>query len=145
MKRIITAAALAAALLAGAPRAAAVCPYTVGSLGRYIAPAVVQGMTATDDGNAVEVWCTDALDGDDWFFTVDNETDLRIFDRVQLVVDAAGTPDDFSDDRVIDALLSLSLYVEKVCSTFGLGGSDKAFLRSCGVHAQIGFRTVMRA
>jgi hypothetical protein len=26
-----------------------------------------------------------------------------------------------------------------------LGGSDKAFLRSCGVHAQIGFRTVMRA
>lgn len=22
--------------------------------------------TATDDG-AVEVWCTDALDGDDWF------------------------------------------------------------------------------
>ena len=50
MKRIITAAALAAALLAGAPRAAAVCPYTVGPLGRYIAPAVVQGMTATDDG-----------------------------------------------------------------------------------------------
>ena len=68
MKRIITAAALAAALLAGAPRAAAVCPYTVGPLGRYIAPAIVQGMTATDDGNAVEVWCTDALDGDDWFF-----------------------------------------------------------------------------
>jgi len=30
-------------------------------------------------------------------------------------------------------------------TTFGLGGSDKAFLRSCGVHAQIGFRTVMRA
>ena len=54
MKRIITAAALAAALLAGAPRAAAVCPYTVGPLGRYIAPATVQGMTATDDGNAVE-------------------------------------------------------------------------------------------
>ena len=104
MKRIITAAALAAALLAGAPRAAAVCPYTVGPLGRYFAPAVVLGMTATDDGNAVEVWCTDALDGDDWFFTVDNETDLRIFDRVQLVVDAAGTPDDFSDDKVIDAL-----------------------------------------
>ena len=67
MKRIITAAALAAALLAGAPRAAAVCPYTVGPLGRYIAPAVVQGMTATDDGNAVEVWRTDALDGDDCF------------------------------------------------------------------------------
>lgn len=107
MKRILTAAALAAALLSSAPRAAAACPYKVGPLGRYIAPAVVQGMTATDDGNAVEVWCTDALDGDDWFFTVDNETDLRIFDRVQLVVDAAGTPDDFSDDRVIDALSTL--------------------------------------
>lgn len=60
-------------------------------------------MTATNE-NQIEVWCSDALDGDDWFFTVDNETDLRIFDRVQLVVDAAGTPDDFSDDRVIDAL-----------------------------------------
>lgn len=58
MKRILTAAALAAALLSSAPRAAAACPYKVGPLGRYIAPAIVQGMTATDDGNAVEVWCT---------------------------------------------------------------------------------------
>ena len=104
MKRIITAAALAAALLAGAPRAAAVCPYTVGPLGRYIAPATVQGMTATDDGNGVEVWCTDALDGDDWFFTVDNKTELKIYSRVNLVIDANGTPDDYSDDKVIDAL-----------------------------------------
>lgn len=103
MKRILTAAALAAAILSGAPRAAAACPYTVGPLGRYIAPAVVRGLTATDE-NTVEVWCVDALDGDDWFFVVDNKTDLRIFDRVQLVVDAAGTPDDFSDDKVIDAL-----------------------------------------
>ena len=79
------------------------CPYTVGPLGRYIAPAIVQGMTATDDG-AVEVWCTDALDGDDWYFVVDSETDLRIYDRVQLVVDANGTPDNFADDKVIDAL-----------------------------------------
>lgn len=104
MKRILTAAALAAALLSSAPRAAAACPYTVGPLGRYIAPAIVKGMTATDDGNAVEVWCTDALDGDDWYFLVDGETDLRIFDRIDLVVDANGTPDDFSDDKVIDAL-----------------------------------------
>lgn len=110
MKRIITAAALAAALLAGAPRAAAVCPYTVGPLGRYIAPAIVQGMTATDDGNAVEVWCTDALDGDDWFFTVDNETELKIYSRVNLVIDANGTPDDFTDDRVIDALFCQRLH-----------------------------------
>lgn len=103
MKRILTAAALAAALLSSAPRAAAACPYKVGPLGRFIVPAIVQGMTATNK-NQIEVWCSDALDGDDWFFIVDNETDLRIFDRVQLVVDAAGTPDDFSDDRVIDAL-----------------------------------------
>lgn len=97
-KKITTAAALVAAMLAGtAPKAA------VGPLGRYIAPAIVQGMTATDDG-AVEVWCTDALDGDDWFFTVDAKTDLRIYDRVQLVVDANGTPDNFADDKVLDAL-----------------------------------------
>lgn len=102
MKRIITAAALAAALLSGAPRAAAVCPYTVGPLGRYIAPAIVQGMTATDDGNAVKVWCSDALDGDDWFFIVDNETELWINDRVNLLIDAHETPDDFTDDTVED-------------------------------------------
>lgn len=102
-KKITTAAALVAAMLAGtAPKAAAQCPYTPGPLGRYIAPAIVQGMTAADDG-AVEVWCTDALDGDDWFFVVDAETDLRIFDRVQLVVNANGTPDDFADDTVEDA------------------------------------------
>ena len=41
-KKITTAAALAAALLAGtAPKAAAQCPYTVGPLGRYIAPAII--------------------------------------------------------------------------------------------------------
>lgn len=102
-KKITTAAALVAAMLAGTAPKAAACPYTVGPLGRYIAPAIVQGMTATDDG-AVEVWCTDALDGDDWYFLVDAETDLRIYDRVQLVVDANGTPDNYADDRVIDAL-----------------------------------------
>lgn len=102
-KKITTAAALVAALLAGTAPKAAACPYTVGRLGRYIASAIVQGMTATDDG-AVEVWCIDALDGDDWYFLVDAETDLHIFDRVQLVVDANGTPDNYADDRVIDAL-----------------------------------------
>ena len=102
-KKITTAAALVAAMLAGTAPKAAACPYTVGPLGRYIAPAIVQGMTATDDG-AVEVWCSDALDGDDWYFLVDAETDLRIYDRVQLVVDANGTPDNYADDRVIDAL-----------------------------------------
>lgn len=103
MKRILTVAALAAALLSSAPRAAAACPYKVGPLGRYIAPAIVQGMTATNE-NQIEVWCSDALDSDDWFFIVDNETELRINDRVNLLIDAHETPDDFSDDRVIDAL-----------------------------------------
>lgn len=103
MKRILTAAALSAALLSSAPRAAVACSYKVGPLGRYIAPAIVQGMTATNE-NQIEVWCSDALDGDDWYFLVDSETDLRIFDRIDLVVDANGTPDDFSDDKVIDAL-----------------------------------------
>lgn len=102
-KKITTAAALVAAMLAGTAPKAVACPYTVGPLGRYIAPAIVQGMTATDDG-AVEVWCTDVLDGDNWYFLVDAETDLRIYDRVQLVVDAGGTPDNYADDRVIDAL-----------------------------------------
>ena len=101
-KKITTAAALVAALLAGtAPKAAAQCPYTVGPLGRYIAPAEVRGLYAY--GDRVEVWCSDLKDGDDWFFLVDAETDLRIFDRVQLVVNANGTPDDFSDDTVEDA------------------------------------------
>ena len=103
-KKIATAAAalvLAAGLLA--PTASAACPYTVGPLGRYIAPAIVKGMTATDE-NQIEVWCSDALDGDDWFFIVDNETELKIYSRVNLVIDANGTPDDFTDDRVIDAL-----------------------------------------
>lgn len=102
-KKITTAAALVSAMLAGTAPKAAACPYTVGPLGRYIAPAIVQGMTATDDG-AVEVWCTDALDGDDWYFLVDAETDLRIYDRVDLVIDANGTPDNFADDKVLDAL-----------------------------------------
>ncbi len=91
-KKITTAAALVAAMLAGtAPKAAAQCPYTPGPLGRYIAPAVVQGMTATDDG-AVEVWCTDALDGDDWFFVVDVE--LRQNQIVATVQPVHLSPDD---------------------------------------------------
>lgn len=63
----------------------------------------MKGMTATNESQ-IEVWCSDALDGDDWFFTVDNETELKIYSRVNLVIDANGTPDDYSDDEVIDAL-----------------------------------------
>lgn len=101
-KKITTAAALVAAMLAGTAPKAAACPYTVGPLGRYIVPAQVLGMYA--DGDGVQVWCTDLGDGCDWFFTVDAKTDLRIYDRVQLVVDANDTPDNFADDKVLDAL-----------------------------------------
>ena len=89
---------------AAGPTASAACPYTVGPLGRYIAPAEVRGLYAY--GDRVQVWCSDLKDGDDWFFLVDAETDLRIFDRVQLVVNASGTPDDFSDDTVEDVFWS---------------------------------------
>ena len=101
-KKITTAAALVAAMLAGTAPKAAACPYTVGPLGRYIVPAQVLGMYA--DGDGVQVWCTDLGDGCDWFFTVDAKTDLRIYDRVHLVVDANDTPDNFADDKVLDAL-----------------------------------------
>ena len=67
-----------------------------------VVPAQVLGMYA--DGDGVQVWCTDLGDGCDWFFTVDAKTDLRIYDRVQLVVEDNDTPDDFTDDRVVDAL-----------------------------------------
>ena len=50
MKRILTAAALAAALLSSAPRAAAACPYKVGPLGRYIAPAFSAAVVAPVQG-----------------------------------------------------------------------------------------------
>ena len=66
-----------------------------------LAPAEVRGLYAY--GDRVQVWCSDLKDGDDWYFLVDAETDLRIFDRVQLVVNANGTPGDFSDDTVEDA------------------------------------------
>ena len=102
LKKITAAAALALSAALLAPAASAACPYTVGPLGRYIAPAEVRGLYAY--GDRVQVWCSDLKDGDDWFFLVDAETDLRIYDRVDLVVDANGTPEDFSDDKVIDAL-----------------------------------------
>lgn len=50
LNKIITAAAMAAAILAGTAPKAAARPYTVGPLGRYIVPAQVQGMTAQITG-----------------------------------------------------------------------------------------------
>ena len=67
-KKIATAAA-ALALAAGmlAPTATAACPYSVGPLGRYIAPAIVQGMTATDDGAACAAALAFGLHWRQWF------------------------------------------------------------------------------
>ena len=69
LNKIITTAAMVAAILAGtAPKAAATgCPYTVGPLGRYIAPAIVQGMTATDDGAACAAALAFGLHWRQWF------------------------------------------------------------------------------
>ena len=68
LNKIITTAAMVAAILAGtAPKAAAQCPYTVGPLGRYIAPAIVQGMTATDDGAACAAALAFGLHWRQWF------------------------------------------------------------------------------
>ena len=67
-KKITTAAALVAAMLAGtAPKAAAQCPYTVGPLGRYIAPAIVQGMTAADGGAVCAAALAFGLHWRQWF------------------------------------------------------------------------------
>ena len=64
LKKIITAAALAAAMLAGAPRTAAACPYTPGPWAATLSRSSA-GMYA--DGDGVQVWCTDLGDGCDWF------------------------------------------------------------------------------
>ena len=66
-KKITTAAALVAAMLAGTAPKAAACSYTVGFLGRYIAPAIVQGMTATDDGAACAAALAFGLHWRQWF------------------------------------------------------------------------------
>lgn len=71
------------------------------SAGRYIANAVVYDMYPAER-NQIEVWCSDTNNGDDWVFLVDTETDLRIGDRIDLLIDSQGTPTDYSDDVVID-------------------------------------------
>ena len=47
LKKIITAAALAAAMLAGAPRTAAACPYTPGPRAATLSPLKCWGCTPT--------------------------------------------------------------------------------------------------
>ena len=102
-KKITTAAALAAALLAGtAPKAAAAnVDRTPGSLGLYIMPATVT-QYATFPNHPGRVWIifTDA-DGEGWTATDDFAGGLPEIGRVvTLVMDANGTPDDFTDDQI---------------------------------------------
>lgn len=106
-KKITTAAALAAALLAGtAPKAAAQCPYTVGPLGRYIAPAAVERVfpAANEDGTTETVYWFLDDDGERWIICADHLAEITGGDlpeqgqRVDLVMNANGTPEDFEDD-----------------------------------------------
>lgn len=109
----MTAAALAAALLAGAPRAAAARPYKVGPLGRYIAPATVERVfTADPSDNAPVFWFMDD-DGErwiirgDWLQKITDRTDFPVEgQRVTLVMNSNGTPDTFEDDYFDDVFWS---------------------------------------
>lgn len=109
-KKIATAAAalaLSAAILA-VPHAAA-CSYQIGATGRTVRPASVGGLslTSTND-NEVEIWFSDAEDGDDWFYYCAASDpivhDLHIGRRVTLVINGNGTPDDLTDDYPEDVL-----------------------------------------
>lgn len=106
-KKIATAAAtlaLAAGLLA--PTAAAACPYTVGPLGRYIAPAAVERVfpAANEDGTTETVYWFLDDDGERWIICADHLAEITGGDlpeqgqRVDLVMNANGTPEDFEDD-----------------------------------------------
>lgn len=106
-KKIATAAA-ALALAAGllAPTAAAACPYTVGPLGRYIAPAAVERVfhAANEDGTTETVYWFLDDDGERWIICADHLAEITGGDlpeqgqRVDLVMNANGTPEDFEDD-----------------------------------------------
>lgn len=106
-KKIATAAA-ALALAAGllAPTASAACPYTVGPLGRYIAPAAVERvfLAANEDGTTETVYWFLDDDGERWIICADHLAEITGGDlpeqgqRVDLVMNANGTPEDFEDD-----------------------------------------------
>lgn len=109
MKKITTAAALAlSAAILTAPHAAA-CNYRISPTGRTIRAASVWAMSRTNEtDNEVEICFSDVEDGDDWFYycaeTDPIAHDLHVGQRVTLVINGNGTPDDLTDDYPEDVL-----------------------------------------
>ena len=71
----------------------------VGPLGRYILQGTVSGIYNQQESN----WITDEY-GEDWFFYGFCPAELN--ENVTLIINANGTPNDFSDDFVEDVLWS---------------------------------------
>ena len=72
---------------------------TVGLFGRYILSGTVSGVYLENDS----VWITDQY-GEDWFFY--GFCSLKCGENVTLIINANGTPNDFSDDFVEDLLFN---------------------------------------
>lgn len=107
MKKI-TAAALALSVILAAPHAAA-CSYRISPTGRTIRAASVWSVSRTNEiDNEVEICFSGIEDGDNWFYYC-AETDpiahaLHVGQRVTLVINGNGTPDDLTDDYPEDVL-----------------------------------------
>lgn len=79
------------------PIASPYSPDMIGPFGRYILRASIKGAYE----NHSEFWLVDEF-GDDWFFHGFCPAELN--ENVTLIVNAAGTPNDFSDDFIEDIL-----------------------------------------
>lgn len=83
------------------------CPYTVGPLGRYIAGGTLEEVWVENDGT-ICAWISDD-DGNDWFVYDDLAMSLMnvpVGQHLTLIVNAANTSDDFSDDIIEDVLFA---------------------------------------
>lgn len=66
-----------------------------GPLGRYVVSAMVDDVDQTDGmGAVIDAW------GYEWYYT--DRPDLHDGQRVTVVYDAMGTPDDLRDDEIVD-------------------------------------------
>lgn len=101
--------ALAASTLAGTAPKATACNYQISATGRTVRAASVWSVTRTNENdNEVEICFSDAEDGDDWFYycaaSDSIAQDLHIGERVTLVINGNGTPEDLADDFAEDVL-----------------------------------------
>ena len=109
IKTTTAALVLAAATLAGPAPKTTACTYQIGATGRTVRAASVWSMARTNENdNEVEICFTDAVDGDDWFYYCPASDpivhDLHIGERVTLVINGNGTPEDLTDDFPEDVL-----------------------------------------